>query len=130
VTTLKKIIDPAIIERAGGGARENPDSNFFAELAARLEAAESENERLKGEVSIEKVKAQMMRPYANKVFYFVVAYCIAIGSLLILVGFHPARFSLPSTVLDIIAGSTATSVLGLIGIIVGGLFGARPESRR
>ncbi len=127
--------DASVIERAPlesgsqtiPAAAENELSylTMLGDMASRLESAEAENQRLKGEVSIEKVKAEMMKPYAGKVFWFVAFYCVGVGGLLLLQGFKTNGFTLPATVLDIIAGSTATSVLGLIGIIVSGLFGAR-----
>jgi hypothetical protein len=73
--------------------------------------------------SVEEVRAALMAPYANKVFMFVVAYCLVVGLIVVGDGFGDGVFHLSDTVLGIIAGSTAVSVIGLIGIVVSGLFG-------
>jgi len=92
-------------------------------MATRLGDVEAENKRLKEEVSIDRVKALMMQPYADKVFNFMVGYCSVVGLIIVADGFG-VHFHLSDTVVSIIAGSTAVSVIGLIGIVVGGLFGA------
>ena len=75
--------------------------------------------------SVEQVLADLMAPYAKKVFRFVVWYCAVVGAIIIGDGFGDGIFHLSDTVLGIIAGSTAVSVIGLIGVVVRGLFGAR-----
>lgn len=71
----------------------------------------------------------MMEPYANRVYWFVVWYCIVVGLIIFAnglgyVGGAHEPFKLSDMVVGIIAGSTAASVIGLIGIVVSGLFGA------
>lgn len=129
-------IDPAIIESAPveAGSQvpaiaqigEGEYLAYVSELVTRLEAAESDNERLRGKETIDSVRAAMMRPYADKVFLFVVGYCLAVLALIIAQGL--GCISLPEMLLNIIAGSTAVSVIGLIGIVVGGLFGKTPSA--
>lgn len=75
--------------------------------------------------TIDDVLAEMMRPYADKVFKFVAWYCSIVGIIVVGDGFGDDVFHLSDTVLGIIAGSTAVSVIGLIEIVVRGLFGAR-----
>jgi len=105
------------------------ESEFYSELLGELQ---DENEALKAELkaerdgnSIDKMRAKMMEPYANRVFWFVVWYCIAIAILLVGSGNKGDNFELSDTVLCVIAGSTAVSVIGLIGIVLGGLFGKK-----
>jgi hypothetical protein len=95
----------------------------LADLAARLEEAEAENERLRGKQTVDEVKAGMMKPYADRVYWFVVGYCAVVAVILVFSGFRVGGFGLSDTTLGIIAGSTAVSVIGLIGIVVSGLFG-------
>jgi hypothetical protein len=73
---------------------------------------------------IESVKARMLEPYVNEVFTFVAFYCGFVGIVLFRVGMK-IEFDLPETILAIIAGSTAVSVIGLIGLVITGLFGGK-----
>ena len=66
----------------------------------------------------------MLEPYVNKVFTFVAFYCGFVGLILFLTAMK-IDFSLPETILAIISGSTAVSVIGLIGLVITGLFGSK-----
>jgi len=97
--------------------------NELSKMQSRLQESNAEGERLKAELlSADQVKAKMMEQYANKVFHFVCWYCIGVAVIL-LTNRNALGTPLSDTVLAIIAGSTAVSVIGLIGIVVGGLFG-------
>ena len=97
--------------------------NELSKMQSRLQESNAEGERLKAELlSADQVKAKMMEQYANKVFHFVCWYCIGVAVIL-LTNRIALGTPLSETVLAIIAGSTAVSVIGLIGIVVGGLFG-------
>jgi hypothetical protein len=101
---------------------------YVSELALELEEFTAENARLKGKQSVDDVRAEMLKPYANKVFWFVVWYCVVVGAMLLLAGFRAVTgFVLSDTILSIIAGSTAVSVIGLIGMVISGLFGGRAK---
>lgn len=96
----------------------------IGDLTASLSAAEAQIERLDGKSDIEAVKARMLEPYVNKVFNFVAIYCGIVGAFLFLHALQ-IRFELPEPILAIIAGSTAVSVIGLIGLVITGLFGGK-----
>ena len=57
-----------------------PDSitfEYYIELVGQLAA---ENDKLNADLrklDFEKVRATLIKPYANKIFYFLCAYCIA-----------------------------------------------------
>jgi len=85
--------------------------------------------RLTSEIDIDKVKARMLQPFVTNVFWFVVLYCAFVGVCLLLDAWHIHRFSLSDTVLGIISGSTAVSVIGLIGMVITGLFGSTPKAK-
>jgi len=93
-------------------------------LTEALANAEAENERLKSSTDVEKVKARMLEPYVNKVFNFVAVYCAFVGIILFMCAMK-IEFELPETILGIISGSTAVSVIGLIGLVITGLFGSK-----
>lgn len=128
-------IDPSII----GEAPIKPDqqafdpaqSNFYLEftgsLAAENEALKAEISQLKGQRDYDTVRATLMKRYANKVFRFLVGYCMFVGLCLLLQGFHALGFNLSDTVMAVISGSTAASAIGLVGFVVNGLFKAKAE---
>ena len=129
-----KRLDPPIIakapdEVASGLGVTATDKDFDDELIGRLmfelEAAKAQIDELSGQSTVEQVRAELMGPYASKVFNFVVAYCGVVALFLILSAFkYHTGFILSGTILAIIAGSTAVAVIGLIGMVVSGLFGS------
>jgi hypothetical protein len=99
-------------------------SEVVGQLSEQLAAAEAEIERLKGQQTVEQVKAGLLAPYSARVFWFVVSYCVVVGAMLALAGWSEMTgFKLSDAILGIIAGSTAVSVIGLIGMVISGLFG-------
>lgn len=85
-------------------------------------------ERLKEQVEAETNRTlnDLIKPSATKAFRFMWAYCAAVFALLVLHGFNAWGFSLPDEVLTFLVGSTATTVLGLVGMVLTGIFiGAR-----
>lgn len=96
-----------------------------AEMSEQLASAEAELSKLAGRQTVDQVKATLLAPYSSRVFWFVVWYCVAVGVMLLMAGFKEGtHFELSDTILGIIAGSTAVSVIGLIGMVISGLFGA------
>jgi hypothetical protein len=131
-----KTRDPALIDQAP----ISPDpqdfdvgqSKYYVELVGQL-AAENEQlraevDRLTGSQTYEEVRVQMMKPYANKVYWFLVWYCVFVAIVILLCGFRLGGFQISDTVLGIIAGSTAVSAIGLVGFVVSGLFGSGKSS--
>lgn len=120
-----------LIEKASIRLKKTPDftanqSKFYLNL---IDDLSSENERLKadldqsqGKLTYEDVRAKLMGPYANRVFCFLVGYCLFVGVILLLHGFKICSFELPELVLSVIAGSTAAAAIGLVGFVVSGLF--------
>jgi hypothetical protein len=101
------------------------------ELRGRFEIVADDNFRLKTENAAlnQRLKTKgeidrLLRPYANRVFGFLCAYGFVATVLLILNGFHWHGFTLSDSVLNVVVGSTAVSAIGLVGLVVNGLFGA------
>lgn len=126
-------IDLSVIERAplevetAAGDNSVALANAYEEigtLSFALSEAEAEIDRLTGKATVDDVKAQMLQPFAEKVFGFVALYCVGVFILLLASGQVNGNFHLSDTVLGIISGSTAVSVIGLIGMVISGLFGA------
>jgi len=65
--------------------------------------------------------------YANRVFYYLVSYTV---SIFLFVLFSGAKFlMIENSVLLTMVGSTAVAAIGLVGIVVKGLFGGNNGSR-
>src|SRR5262245_2486283 len=60
--------------------------------------------------------------YAKRVYRYLVCYSLAAFVIILLQGTRYSGFQLDSTVVGIIVGSTAVSAIGLVGIVVKGLF--------
>lgn len=69
---------------------------------------------------------KLIAPSARKAFTYMSLYSTGSFSLLLLDGFRWHNFDLDESVLDLLVGSTAVTVLGLVGMVLTGIFvGAR-----
>jgi hypothetical protein len=103
---------------------------FLGEVTDKLAAAELEVERMRTKMTVDDVRAAMLEGYSNRVFWFVVAYCVVVGVMLVASGWRAhTGFILSDAILGIIAGSTAVAVIGLIGMVITGLFGSSMRAR-
>lgn len=120
-------------------------------LEERLRSTQDENSRLQDEITelrqqlsefrdskrASEILNNLIEPYANKAFAFMCAYSGTVAIFLILDGFGTALlriglppFSLPTSVLSLLVGSTAVTVIGLVGMVLTGIFvGARKQDR-
>jgi hypothetical protein len=101
--------------------------SLVGELAAQNQELAAEVDRLQGLNTFESVRARMAAPYADKVFWFLVWYCVFVGVIVLFSGFSPFGFKISDAVMCVIAGSTAVSAIGLVGFVVNGLFGSKPK---
>jgi len=68
----------------------------------------------------------LMGPLASRIFWFMVAYCVFVGFALVLNAAGALKNEIDPSVLTYLVGSTAATVIGLVGTIVAGVFvGAR-----
>ncbi|WP_231739245.1 hypothetical protein [Novosphingobium sp. FSW06-99] len=68
----------------------------------------------------------LIKPMANRAFVFMCVYCGVVALLVTFHGFKLRNFNLPDSVLQFLVGSTATTVIGLVGMVLTGIFvGAR-----
>ncbi len=73
---------------------------------------------------------ELIEPMANRSFIFMSAYCGVVGTIVVAHGFKILGFSLPESVLQFLVGSTAATVIGLVGMVLTGVFiGARRNGR-
>jgi len=97
---------------------------LVGELSSQVEELSAENNKLRVQRDFEAVRAKMAEPYANKVFGFLVGYCLFVAAIILMNGFQCTGFHISDVVLGVIAGSTAVAAIGLVGFVVSGLFGA------
>lgn len=98
----------------------------FSEVANEKIALEEEIFRLKQSVATSQILDELIKPYALRAFSFMCAYCGIVAVILFISGFKLAGFQLETGVLEVLAGSTAVTVIGLVGMVLTGIFvGAR-----
>jgi hypothetical protein len=69
---------------------------------------------------------ELIKPYAAKSFWFMCIYCAFAALVLTFNAFKWWNFQLAEGVLQTLVGSTAVSVIGLVGMVLTGVFiGAR-----
>lgn len=91
-----------------------------SEEKVRLEARVAS---LESAEATHKVLDNLIKPYADKTFYFMCSYCGFVALMLVASLFG---YSLPSSVMQVLVGSTAVTVIGLVGMVLTGIFvGAR-----
>lgn len=98
----------------------------FVRLTEDCNSLREELDRTKKRVKTTEILDELIQPFAKKSFWFMCVYCGVVGLLLTLHGFTGIAFSLPESVLQFLVGSTATTVIGLVGMVLTGVFvGAR-----
>lgn len=97
----------------------------LGQLAQEKSDLLQENHNLKLQIKTEDTLNKMMEPTASNVFIFMCIYCTVVAGFLFGEGL-PGGFDLPDSVVEILVGSTAVTVIGLVGTVVTGIFiGAR-----
>ena len=118
-------LDSAPEEIPPSGTDFPVSSDQFAKKLARVGL---EHDDLKAQVEAEtsRILNQLIAPSAKRDFNFMWAYCGAVFLLLLLHGFSLWEFKLPESSIDFLVGSTAVTVIGLVGMVLTGIFlGAR-----
>lgn len=102
-----------------------PEANkdkLISKLRNEKAILQDERDAARSEITVSSQKARLLIPFSNKVFWFVVWYCIVAGWILMLDGDQRTDFDLPDTVLMLLAGSTMASIIGLLASIITGIF--------
>jgi len=87
-----------------------------------------ENEKLRSKQKTIDILDDLIEPYARRTFLFMVGYCVFVGMYLLLSGWGCFSQPADSSVLTFLVGSTATTIIGLVGMVLTGVFiGARPK---
>ena len=103
------------------------------DLTAALARVSDENSQLRQDLEAAQKKIRtteilddLMKPSATKAFNYMFVYSGCVGIILLLNGFGCFSNPLESEVLNFLVGSTAATVIGLVGMVLTGIFvGAR-----
>ncbi|WP_461658208.1 hypothetical protein [Methylorubrum aminovorans] len=86
---------------------------------------EEELQRERSKNTTRAILDDLIKPFADRVFAFMCGYSAIVGCFVFYHGLG-LGFKLPDTVLNYLVGSTAVTVLGLVGTVLTGIFvGAR-----
>ncbi len=113
---IEDTVDPDIPRTIPGLPRTIADLYNIEELAL-----------LKAQTKDVKQNTDLRKEYAAKVYWFLVSWCLVVFVLLTCSSCSAGvldSFKIPETVLSILVGSTTVSAIGLVGLIVKGLFNA------
>lgn len=100
----------------------------FTKISDEKDALLIEKEKLKSKAKTTEILDELIKPYASKVFWFMISYCGFVGLFLLVNAFGCFPNEAPESVLKFMVGSTATTVIGLVGMVLTGIFvGARPK---
>jgi hypothetical protein len=95
-------------------------------LSEEKEVLKDENIALKRANNTHQLLDELIQPYAEKSFRYMWIYSSLVGAMISLHGFGFSGFELPESVLSYLVGSTAVTVIGLVGMVLTGVFvGAR-----
>lgn len=105
----------------------------LADMTAAFSRVTEENADLKQEIDelrknvrTTEILDELMKPSATKAFNYMFAYSGVVGVILLMNGFGCFTNKLEPEVLKFLVGSTAATVIGLVGMVLTGIFvGAR-----
>jgi len=101
---------------------DDTERDIIGRLQNEVAELRAQNESLEAKKTIDDIKGDLMEPLLKRVYNLVACYCGFILFLALLQGFEFCGFSLDITTLGILCGSTAVSVIGLIGMLISGVF--------
>lgn len=123
ITNTKTVSKEAITEASDSKADDEASAiatGAYADIEKARKHAEARSIVEKNLDS--KVNRKLRWKYASWVFCYLVAYSIFVGVVLIAAGWGLLCFSLPSSVLEFLVGSTAAAAIGLVYAVTHGLF--------
>lgn len=102
----------------------------LARVGSERDALQAELEKTQKRVRTVEILDELIEPMAKRSFAFMCVYCGVVGALVALHGLKAWGFALPESVLQFLVGSTATTVIGLVGMVLTGIFvGARNHNK-
>ena len=93
----------------------------FSKVTEEAFTLREENSQLRIRNETRQLLNELIKPFAKRSFIFMCVYSGIVGIMLFLHGFN-VWFSLPESVLGYLVGSTAVTVIGLVGMVLTGVF--------
>lgn len=126
-------IEGAPISLGSLAAPASVTGETYEAFIAKFTVVSNENFELKTEIDTLKKRVRtaeildsLIKPYADKAFIFMCSYCAFVAAVIIISGWKLGGFAQPEKVLGLMVGSTAVTVIGLVGMVLTGIFvGAR-----
>lgn len=106
-------------------AHEQVSTELF-QLKEKHSALEVECNKLRLRADAGDILNKLIEPYAERAFWFMCVYAGFVGLVVFGVGV-PGGFHLEASIVEFLVGSTAATVIGLVGMVLGGIFVNRPK---
>jgi hypothetical protein len=104
--------------------------NAYTRLSQENASLKEELDKTLKRVQTIEILDDLIEPMAKRSFTFMCSYCGVVGAMVLAHGLKICGFSLPESVLQFLVGSTAATVIGLVGMVLTGVFiGARRNGR-
>lgn len=122
--------ETAVVSKSDTHVTTDALRDAFVRLSEENASLKEELDKTKKRVRTIEILDELIEPMAWAAFVFMCVYCGVVGLLVTLHGFGLWGFKLPDTVLQFLVGSTATTVIGLVGMVLTGIFvGARNNGK-
>lgn len=93
-----------------------------SDLSASVEEIKEENRELRRKDETSTILNALIEPMANKSYRFMCVYCASVGLIVISHGLPSVPFKLDESTMNFLVGSTAVTVIGLVGMVLTGVF--------
>jgi hypothetical protein len=130
--TIREIIQRAAAREVEVANSEDGTDSFLKHQletkSAELERLKIQNADLQEDVEGKKNDRELRKSYASRLYWYLFFYSIFCAAIVISQGIESCPFKLESEVVITLIGSTAVSVIGLVGLVAKGLFDTAKKS--
>jgi hypothetical protein len=129
VNDINTAPDDSVMSRTDTLVSLDDYKRTLARVGEERDALQAALEKTQKRVRTIEILDELIEPMAKRAFGFMCTYCGVVAAMLFLHGYANSGFKLPSEVLQFLVGSTATTVIGLVGMVLTGVFvGARNKN--
>ena len=99
----------------------------FSRVTEELSQAQIDLAEAKRKARTSQILDDLIEPYAKKAYRFMCFYSGTVALILVMNGFGCFQNEIDPSILSFMVGSTAATVIGLVGMVLTGIFVARPK---